>query len=1130
MKPVVREHIQQLDVSLGGGIVSEKIRVDTIDNPILIIGLGGTGIDALLRLKYQINRRFKLPEDPLSKKKMEKPSNVEFLAFETNEQDRNKRYKGVGLDSINEFVLLSNAEIGGLLQNRSILEPYITDWLSPELSITDGMNGAAGVRQAGRLLLFTKINQVVQAIDKKIKTLSVGTSKKLMVFLLTGLSGGTGSGCFLDIAYIVRGIIERDYGSAGIDRVNTLGYLFTPDVNLSNKSLSEHTREYIKKNGYAALKELDYWMNVDARGERFKQQYGNILTVNSPLPPFNLCHLISATNTEGKLLENAYDYCMNVTAENITNFMASEEKQSGEEFAIHDYISNIRTNIAQMNKMYPANYDYNIIGASSAVLPIEEMTTYLAYRLFGKMESMFEKAPSQEDVEKFARKLGIDLDTMVKTFESRVPEPLPGYQNSERLSYTNVVKNQVINMDTELEQTFLARAREEYIKAKKQLPGEIVQQFSDQVRRIFLHPQQGPFYVSRLLYTEKGFCLLKMLLSYIETLRENLTRIPRDIEAAREQANERLGDAKSAFVSKEKKKNVYIEAKINEYWLMADVERTEQMIEFYEDLYELLNQENNRIYNVYTEILNALNAIFAKNGDILLNGEEQLDHKGNKTYYWNIVSVPDISKVINRMMEQKDVEDLIRDFTQELLEHSDRWIKEQEIDIVSSISDFLTEKFGDLITKSMEDFLVMKFGQEESIEKFVERKIASKLDEEAVPVFHLSNSAGNLYFPSWGFVSVPVQAPSILKGIRNYQSNSIGKSNFTVKESEVKNRIFWLNTKNGVPLFVYTPLKVYEESYERTILDKEGIGRHLVQTDRANWTYLPSPIPEKSWGETYVNPRVQSYNARVRAEFDRALGYKIIVEKGVDQNTSNRFAVVYTKPFDLDQLLRAYDMQLGAAKPNLGEVKRAATELKRLLEDGLEQENVKDIFGSINEELAKENLIRSPEQIARVRAELAKYEAIQSKLKELEAVINKNQDEEKWLDQFIEAMYTGTICKKGALYVYDRDPEEEAWEPFANLMKSVNYVEYEVYKHFRGLDERSRSTLLRKSSRRDQELTASEDISGLLVKLDDLFGVFLDARERLEYEKVELADGEERYQFYKQVASKLNDIRRRLKS
>lgn len=1129
MKPIVREHIQQLDVSLGGGIVSEKIRVDTIDNPILIIGLGGTGIDALLRLKYQINRRFKLPEDPLSKKKMEKPNNVEFLAFETNEQDRGKRYKGIGLDPINEFVLLSNPEIGGLLQNRSVLEPYITDWLSPELSITDGMNGAAGVRQAGRLLLFTKINQVVQAIDKKIKTLSVGTNKKLMVFLLTGLSGGTGSGCFLDIAYIVRGIIERDHGSAGIDRVNTLGYLFTPDINLSNKSLSEHTREYIKKNGYAALKELDYWMNVDSRGERFQQKYGNILTVNSPLPPFNLCHLISATNTEGKLLENAYDYTMNVTAENITNFMASEEKQSGEEFAIHDYISNIRTNIAQMNKMYPANYEYNIIGASSAVLPIEEMTTYLGYRLFQKMEKMFVKAPSQEDVEKFARKLGVDLDTMIKTFESRVPEPLPGFENSERLSYNNVIKTQAVNMDTELEQTFLVRAREEYIKAKKQLPGEIAGQFTDQVRRMFLHPEQGPFYVSRLIHTEKGFCLLKMLLSYIETLRENLTRIPRDIEAAEDLAYQRLGDAKSAFVSKDKKKNAYIFAKIDEYWLRADIERTEQMIEFYEDLYDLLNRENNRIYNVYTEVLNALNAIFEKNGDILINGDEQMDHKGNRTYYWNIVSVPDISKVITKAMEQKEVDDLIRDFNAALLDQSNQWVMEQEIDIVSSISDFLTQKFGDLITQSMEEFLIMKYGQEESIEKFVERNIASKLDEEAVPVFHLSNSAGNLYFPSWGFVSVPVNAPSILKGIRNYQNNAVGKSHFTIKESEVKNRIFWLNTRNGVPLFVYTPLKVYEESYERTILDKEGIGRHLVQTEKMNWTYLPSPIPEKSWGETYVNPRVQSYNARVREEFARARNFGIIVEKNDDQNTSNRYTARFTKPLDMDALMHLYDMQLTSAKPNLGEVKRAVIELKRLLEGGLEQTSTKDIFGSINEELAKENLIRSPELILRVREELAKYTAVAAKIAELDKVLDLHKGEEKWLDQFIEALYTGTIVKKGALYVYDRDEEEEAWEPFANVLRSRDYIEFEVFTHFRQLDEKQLNTLMRKASRRDAELTASEDIAPLVAKLDELYETYLDARDRLEYEKIELANGEDAYQFYKEMTTKLHAIRRKLK-
>ncbi|MBC8081450.1 MAG: tubulin-like doman-containing protein, partial [Gorillibacterium sp.] len=736
MKAVVREHIQQLDVTLGGGIISDKIRVDTIDNPMLVIGLGGTGIDALLRLKYQINRRFKLPNDPLSKKKREKPDNIEYIGFETNEGEIQKKYKGIGLDPLTEFVLLSNTEIGSLLQNRRVLEPYITDWLSPELLVSDGVGGASGNRQTGRLLLFTKIVQVVQTIEKKIKMLTEGTNKKLMVFLLTGLSGGTGSGGFLDIAYIVRALMEREYADAGVDKVSMLGYLFMPDVNLANKSLTDHTREYIKKNGYAALKELDYWMNADERGERFKQRYGNILTVNSPLPPFNLAHLISATNLDGKLLENAYDYCMNVTAENITNFMASEEKQSGEDFAIHDYISNIRSNINQMAKPYAANYQYNIIGASSAVLPIEEMTTYLAYRLFKKMESMFKASPSREDTEKLAGKLGIDLDSVHREFLKRVPEPIPGYQNSERLSYQNVIKQQVVNIDTELEQNFLSRAREEYIKAKRQLPGELLESFTEQVRRMFLNPEQGPFYANRIIYTTNGPSLLSIIRAYIESLKESLYRIPQDIAAATETAEQKLGDARDAFISKDKKKDLYIDAKIQEYYLYSDRDRMEQMVDFYEDLYRSFNEQNSRIYEVFTELLQALNVIFEKNGDILARGDEDTDHKGNRTYYWNIVNVPDVEKVIGRIMDEKNVQDLIRDFTTELLDKSGSWIKDSEVDVVGSISEFMTDQFGDLITKTMEEFLLIKYGRDESIENIMERIIAKRLNEEAVPVFH----------------------------------------------------------------------------------------------------------------------------------------------------------------------------------------------------------------------------------------------------------------------------------------------------------------------------------------------------------------------------------------------------------
>ena len=1130
MKASVREHIQQLDVSLGGGIISEKIRVDTIDNPMLVIGLGGTGIDALLRLKYQVNRRFKLPQDPLSKKKKEKQNNIEFLAFETNEYDRNKKYKGIGLDPNKEFVLLSNPEIGGLLQNRSTIEPYIKEWLSPELLITDGISGASGVRQAGRLLLFTKINQVVQTIERKIEAVLEGTNKRLYVFILTGLSGGTGSGCYLDIAYITRGIMERKFGTTGVDKVSMLGYLFTPDVNLSKRGLSSHTVEYIEKNGYAALKELDYWMNCDERNERFKMKYGSLLDVNSPMPPFNLCHLISGTNLEGKWLENAYDYCMNVTAENITNFMANEEKQSGEEFAIHDYISNIRTNIAQMPKPYAANYQYNIIGASMAEIPLEEMTTYIGYKLFEKMNNMFDAGPDQTEVEQFLEKLRIDPDSVHQRFNERVPEPLSGFENSDRFSYNNVIKTSVINLDEELEREFLLKAKDQYRKCKKQLPGEIMEEFRRQMERLFLHPQKGPIFASRLIYSNDGFCLLKTLQVYVEGLRDRLERLPKAITTEQEYAHNKLEDARSAFISKDRKKNAYIEAKLNEYDARAEKARIEEMIEFYEDLYQLLNNQNNKIYVVYKEILETLRGIFEKNADILVDGEE-IKHDQDVTYYSHLVSVPDVAREIQRLFDSKDGELLVQQWSEMLLEKSTYWVKETDVDVVGTVSEFLTDQFGELITKSMEDFLRLKYGDDLPIDKIIEDKIAARLDRDALPVFHLANSNGQLHFPQWGFVSVPVKAPNIFNGIKNFERHSLSHSRFTIKESELKNRIFWLNTKNGIPLFAYSPLSLYETAYEKTILEKEGVGRHLVQTSKENWAYLPSPIPEKSWGDTYRNERVKEYNSGVRVLFDQAQEFGCITEKNDDQNTSARFQCHFTKDVNIGALFAADEVDPKKLdKASLGCLKQVLRQLQDMFAGSMEVVGSSDIFGSSNVELAKENFIRSPKLIEKVKLEVRKYRFIQERITEIEQVLASQKEKEVTMNQFIQAVYTRTIKKRGALYVYDKEIEEDAWEPFVNLMKKPKFVDYEIYQAFKSLNPKQMAQLEKKSERRSVELINQESAAQLIFALEEMAAAYQKEKEALDYDYKEFANGEELYNFYKEMMIKVQEMLRQLKS
>lgn len=1127
MKPIIRDHIAQLDIEQGGGIVSKKIRVDTIDNPVLVIGLGGTGIDALLRLKYQINRRFNLPMDPMTKKRLDKPANVDFLAFETNEQDKNKKYKGIGLDPLNELILLSEAGIGSMLQNRSRLHPSISSWLSPELHIADGINGASGVRQGGRLLLFTKINQVVDAIQKKVKELQKGTDRKIYIFILSGLSGGTGSGCFLDIAYITRAILDLEAGGGGIDRSDIMGYLFTPDVNLANPSLSIHTQEYIKKNGYAALKELDYWMNIEERGEHFKQDYGTRLSVDCQVAPFDLCHLISATDTEGKTIHNAYDYCMNVTAENITNFMASEDKQSGEEFAIHDYISNIETNIKQMREAtLPANYKYNIIGASASMLPIEEMTTYMAFKVFDRIQGMFHAVPTEEEVNELARRLGIDVDGVCKRFEQSVPEALPGFESREIYAYSNVIKTQAVNMDVELEKNFLLRAREEFNKAASQLPNELKESIFTEIRRLFTSPDNGPVYASNMIVNKEGFCLVKTIDAYITTLKEQLAKLPQQIEYQIETSVEKMQDARAAFISKEKKKNEYIESKISEYFLRADVEKYTKMIAAYEDLRMLLIDRNNKIYAVFTEILSTLNTIFKKDGDVLSQANESVDEKGNLTYHWNVVSVKDVSKHIDKVIEGYDAGILISEFTNMLLDEADRWINETEIDIISSISDFITDKFSDLISKTMEEFLVMKYGEEESLVELVEKQIAGKLSRDAVPLFYLANRS-EFNFPYYAMVSVPTNTPSIYKGLKNFQEkypNSAAK--FSLRQSKLTNRIFWVTTRNGVPLYAYGPLKSYEKLYEETIHTREGVGRHLVMTHKESWVDLPSPIPTGAWGDTYTNERIAKMIEVEKVDFTKGLKYHII-EKREDSGLANQYVINAITDFDLEAQIKAYEIDLN--KPNFTQIKKALADFKEQVSEGLKgHKETKSIMNSYSEELAFAGMIRHPKQRQILKEELKKYEALEAYIAKLEEAITLAEAGKKNIENFVKAIYTKTIYKKGALYLYDKDIDEELYDPLLNVMDIDKYAEYELYKRFTEQTGKFKEVMLRKSDKRVRALTQSEDISELIDRLDLILDNFGERREEIEDEVHELVNGREIYDFYKDILAYTKELKKKL--
>jgi hypothetical protein len=340
-----------------------------------------------------------------------------------------------------------------------------------------------------------------------------------------------------------------------------------------------------------------------------------------------------------------------------------------------------------------------------------------------------------------------------------------------------------------------------------------------------------------------------------------------------------------------------------------------------------------------------------------------------------------------------------------------------------------------------------------------------------------------------------------------------------------------LNTKNGIPLFAYSPLAIYETSYEKTILEKEGVGRHLVQTDKENWAYLPSPIPEKSWGDTYQNERVKKYNASVRTLFDEASALGCITEKNGDQNTSARFQCHFTKEISLPDLYAQYEVNPKQIdKASLGNLKQVLRKLKELFSGGMESDGVSDIFGSTNLELAKENFIRSPKLIEKVKVEVRKYRLIQEKVAEIEQWIESQKDKEVSLNQFIQAVYTKTIRKRGALYVYDKEIEEDAWEPFVNLMKTTKFVDFEIYQAFKSLNPKQMTQLEKKSERRSNELISQEQAIELISALEEMAATYQKEKEALDYDYKDFANGEELYSFYKEMMIKVQDMLRQLKS
>ena len=244
-----------VDAKGEGGLVNELDRVAMMDVPALLVGLGGTGIDALVHAKYVLERKLERENGAL-------PGRIAFLGIDTDETVVNKSRVGNARLTKGEFINIFEPKLETFMTNHeAIVQPYLKDWLAEGIPPRVTQYGASGVRQYGRFMLMVNAEKIITTVTarlsavwnaKKADGVAFGEQEPIHLYVFAGVSGGTGSGTFLDVPYLIKEVIRRSG-----KETRSYGFMFMPDVNLC-KITEPRVRDYVPVNGYAALKELDY--------------------------------------------------------------------------------------------------------------------------------------------------------------------------------------------------------------------------------------------------------------------------------------------------------------------------------------------------------------------------------------------------------------------------------------------------------------------------------------------------------------------------------------------------------------------------------------------------------------------------------------------------------------------------------------------------------------------------------------------------------------------------------------------------------------------------------------------------------------------------------------------------------
>jgi hypothetical protein len=188
--------------------------------------------------------------------------------------------------------------------------PQLDVWMDPQMlyRITRAQR-TGGVRVLGRLALCDNYAAIVRRLREELAACADATHLttadratglgirrfRPRVYIVTSLTGGTGSGMFLDLAYLVRHLLRQ----LGLGEPDVVGLCFLPSVGRNP------ARVMAQGNAFAALTELGHFAEPDRTFmARFDEREGPL---RDSSPPFNRCLMLPLADENEAGADNPTD-------------------------------------------------------------------------------------------------------------------------------------------------------------------------------------------------------------------------------------------------------------------------------------------------------------------------------------------------------------------------------------------------------------------------------------------------------------------------------------------------------------------------------------------------------------------------------------------------------------------------------------------------------------------------------------------------------------------------------------------------------------------------------------------------------------------------------------------------------